>query len=717
MASAGGRETLAGAMKRLAFALCCFVLLPAAAAAAELPLALTPPPPFPHILEQAPTLESIAPGIEYGDYRLFTAAGPLVVHVVDVQLKNPDVKIASVLADNALESRGETIGSMAKRTGAVAGINGDYFDIGNTNRPLNIVVRNGRLLAMPTKRYALAISRDGTARITQFSFYGQVQVGDRTVSLDSIDGLPAPNGGTALLTPAYGRVPPQENVTLIALQLLGGTPPLARYRVTRIADNLSTQPAGYYLAVGPSDYNQISVPNPGDVVEASGDLSPIGLDMLTAAVGGGPMILRDGVWNDDPNGPAGGEFKRRIPCSGAAVTPNGDLLLIEVDGREPLVSVGLKRPEFAALMRGLGATDGMALDGGGSSTMTVRLLGDGTASVVNDPSDGRERRVADGIFVYSTAPVGEAVRLVARPGVIRAVTGADVPLRVAAVDAAGHVASIDMPIRATVEPSSLGIFRNGRFTALQAGEGRIALRSGRVTGSIGVEVLSTPARVGIVPLQPNVERNSSLTLLARAFDAHGYPLTLPPLLAWKTSAGSIDAKGVFRSGTRNADVRVRIGEAVAFARVTVGSHEVALPFVRDARFVTLPHGGSGSLEEDPQCEGCLALTYAFSGNERAAYAMANLPLPAQTIGLSFDVFDDGSGSRLRVALRNAINEDVLLHGTHLDRPGWRHVVVRWALASSEARRLLAIYVLPGKGMELSAGRVVLKNVRAIVAGQ
>ena len=53
------------------------------------------------------------------------------------------------MADDALISRGETVGSMARRTRAVAGINGDFFDIGNTNRPINMVVRNGALLQLP----------------------------------------------------------------------------------------------------------------------------------------------------------------------------------------------------------------------------------------------------------------------------------------------------------------------------------------------------------------------------------------------------------------------------------------------------------------------------------------------------------------------------------------------------------------------------------------
>ena len=317
-----------------------------------------------------------------------TSVGPLVVRVVAVEPHRGDVRVGEVLAHDALQSRGETVGSMAKRTGAVAGINGDYFDIGNTYRPTNIVVRDGVMLQMPRNRYALAVTRDGTPQIAEFNFMGQIQIGERTTSLDAVDQSP-PDAGTSLLTPEYGSVPPLENVTLIAMQPLGGTPPLTRYRVTAVADNLSAQPPGYYVAIGPGAYNFVTVPATGDIVTASGDLSPIGLDAIATAIGGGPLILHAGEWTDDPNGPNGGEYDKRIPCTGAAIAPDGRLFLIEVDGRQPSVSVGLTRHEFAALMRALGASEGLAFDGGGSSTIAVRRLGDASAGSCQQPVGSR----------------------------------------------------------------------------------------------------------------------------------------------------------------------------------------------------------------------------------------------------------------------------------------------------------------------------------------
>lgn len=49
-------------------------------------------------------------------------------------------------------------------------------------------------------------------------------------------------------------------------------------------------------------------------------------------------------------------------------------------------------------MKRLGAVNAMNFDGGGSSTMVIG------GSVVNSPSDGRERAVADGLLIYGNVP-------------------------------------------------------------------------------------------------------------------------------------------------------------------------------------------------------------------------------------------------------------------------------------------------------------------------
>jgi hypothetical protein len=615
-------------------------LVPIAAKAAPLPSQLDPPEPFPRVISDAPTIETIAPGVTSARYDLLTAAGPIVVRAIAVAPHRNDLRVDTVLAADALTSQGETISSMARRTNAVAGINADYFDIGNTNRPTNIVVRGGQLLRTPRKRYALVVTKSGDAHIVESTFTGQVDIAGKALSLDAVNEMPPPGGGISLITPEFGSVTPDDSLTLVALAPAGGTPPFTRYQVSTVADNTARQPPGYYLAIGLNAYGGAGVPNPGDIVVATGDLSPVALDTVASAVGGGPMILQNGTWFDDPDGPNGKEYALRIPSSGAAIEPDGTLVLIEVDGREPDASVGVTRAEFAALMRGLGATQGMAFDGGGSSEIAARDLVSADARLQNTPSDGRERRVADGIFVYSTAPDGPANRLVAQPNTLRAVPGASLDLRIAAIDEADRVVTNSPPISATVVPSSLGTYRDGTFVARAAGSGELILRSGSLSGSIPIDVTNEPARLVVLPEHPNVARGGEIRLSARAFDARGFPVALPPALAWTSNGARIAPNGMLEAGARDAAVALRVGHTTAGTIVTVGSHEIALPFAKGAAFMTVPRDGDGSVAAG--ADGVVELRYTLSPTERAAYAVTELPLPSGTIALSFDVRDDGS---------------------------------------------------------------------------
>ncbi len=74
-----------------------------------------------------------------------------------------------------------------------------------------------------------------------------------------------------------------------------------------------------------------------------------------------------------------------------------------VDGRST-ASAGCTYPEGAELMRFLGCYDAVNFDGGGSTGMYIEQLG-----IVNSPSDGSERAVANGLFAVSKTPVDNTV--------------------------------------------------------------------------------------------------------------------------------------------------------------------------------------------------------------------------------------------------------------------------------------------------------------------
>lgn len=103
----------------------------------------------------------------------------------------------------------------------------------------------------------------------------------------------------------------------------------------------------------------------------------------------------------------------RHPRTALGLADDGrTLVLLVVDGRWS-ASAGLNATELAVLIRELGATEAVKLDGGGSSTLFFAGLG-----VVNRPSDGAPRRVANhlGVLVRPAAAPATFAPWCARAG-------------------------------------------------------------------------------------------------------------------------------------------------------------------------------------------------------------------------------------------------------------------------------------------------------------
>jgi hypothetical protein len=123
---------------------------------------------------------------------------------------------------------------------------------------------------------------------------------------------------------------------------------------------------------------------------------------LHGAIGGGPVLVQNGRMVDDPHSPVPSERNHRHPVLAVGISRDREtMLLVGVDGRQPRRSIGLTQPQLAAYMQRLGAYQAMAFDSGGSVTMVARLPGRPTPTIVNSPSDGQERPVANALLVFS----------------------------------------------------------------------------------------------------------------------------------------------------------------------------------------------------------------------------------------------------------------------------------------------------------------------------
>ena len=156
------------------------------------------------------------------------------------------------------------------------------------------------------------------------------------------------------------------------------------------------------------DFNDAGEARPADIpklemvqIRTSADLD--GWEDTVIPISSG-YIVKDGVNQNKPNhsGPA--------PRSVVGITADGQVVIMENDGRQEPFSAGMNMYECAEVMLAAGCVWAANCDGGGSSTFISQRPGE-ELKVNNSVSDGVERASTSGICFISTAPAtGEFVR-------------------------------------------------------------------------------------------------------------------------------------------------------------------------------------------------------------------------------------------------------------------------------------------------------------------
>jgi exopolysaccharide biosynthesis protein len=111
-------------------------------------------------------------------------------------------------------------------------------------------------------------------------------------------------------------------------------------------------------------------------------------------LGGGPALLKEGQPTRFQTSDA------RHPRSAIGWNTRF-FFLVQVDGRQPRISVGMTLGELADHMARLGCTEALNLDGGGSSTLWAR------GQVMNTPCEGSERPMGNALLITLETPTTE----------------------------------------------------------------------------------------------------------------------------------------------------------------------------------------------------------------------------------------------------------------------------------------------------------------------
>ncbi|GGV23615.1 hypothetical protein GCM10010260_75030 [Streptomyces filipinensis] len=367
----------------------------------------------------------IAPGVTYRQFDVEAGAGKAHAHLLTVDLANPHVRVG-LLYPGVVAARA-TVSRLADSAGAVAGVNGDFFNITETQHPgveatgasVGPAIADGQVLkaAVPTgqrfgpalppgtnTRDVFGVGTDRRARLDRLSLVGSVVTPEGTFPLKGLNQYALAENSVGAFTSRWGSASRMRAVCgsdtqrsapcsgdTYEVRIVGG-------RVVSASDTpgSGTIPADATVLVGREEGAQrlrkLSV---GDAVTVQHSMVAASSGVPYAFAIGGFPVLR------------GGEALSGLDDVTSAVRTvvgfkggGHQLLILALDGATEYRS-GMTVAEEADTMRSLGASDAFNLDGGGSTELVTRDDGASAVTVRNHPSSGAERPVANGIGVFS----------------------------------------------------------------------------------------------------------------------------------------------------------------------------------------------------------------------------------------------------------------------------------------------------------------------------
>lgn len=334
----------------------------------------------------------------------------LWAHFIIADLGHPKLDVQVALAATPGVRNG-LVSEIAAETGAFVAINGDFYV--NNFLPQNLMLIDGEVITAPKHRATFAITEDHQPFIGYFT---EQWSWDASITAENGESLPlqlanvpCEDDWVCLYTDFWPwlslregydglrvLISPEDEVLEIVVNQPLEIP--AGHRVLRTGVNtVAARWLRDNLAVG--DTIQISLRTEPDWRE------------YEYAIGGGPMIVRDGAFWQDCNPDVSEDericedfnsdfrvshyYRAHIPRSAVGYNPDNDaLILIMVEGNGVRDSQGITQQGLADMFVRLGAETAMEFDGGGSASLWV------DRNHVNAFREAGERHVSNVLLLF-----------------------------------------------------------------------------------------------------------------------------------------------------------------------------------------------------------------------------------------------------------------------------------------------------------------------------
>ncbi|USB32853.1 stalk domain-containing protein [Paenibacillus sp. YPG26] len=685
------------------------------------------------------------------------AAVKVLADVIQVDLTNPYVKLDVMTGKGGQVTTRQSVQGMAKETGAVAGVNADFFNVNGQGVPMGASISEGTMITSPSDlqgMYAFAVSKGGTPTIDEYTFDGSIRAQDGTTfplaGINKEAYRTEPDKGFSHVNAMYiytsawkSKDRPKDSSTTPTEVLVQNN---VVQQISPGAAIPGEIPDGAYIlrAHGTAASYITSHLTVGQRVDADYQLRSLTtgktLDPNAQAmmVGGHTLLVSNG---------AAASFTRSTTSISGSSPVARTAVGYSKDGRTAYLitaqknenSSGMKLSELQGFMTSIGVWKGLNLDGGGSTTMVSRPLAETEVGLTSGTSNGgtTQRLVASGLGVYSEAPQGTLKGLKVS-GSSSLLIGQEAAYKLKGYDT--YYNPVDASgIQASWKSSTGSLVWTGQgFKAAKPGTAEITAISGSAKTSMKVNVLggadlsSLTASTQSLPLTAGTTANISVTAQLK----NGSSVRVPAeALKWEFIGFSGSAKDgtlTVQSVKPGAQVGYAIARYDGFSTVIVLSQagqqawenfeNVSYPVA----FTGLPAEAKGKAQVvqgtgDHAGSKVLQLDYDLTGGTGNKYAYAQLngtsgrSVPANPTSMSIDVMGDSSLNWARAEFEvggKAVYADL---AKQVDWTGWKSLNIDLASlglgSSAKLKRLYLVNLAEGQDERALAGSVAFDNIQ------
>lgn len=350
----------------------------------------------------APAYSPATSGLDYANLRQTNQ--PWSIHIARLDRSRKDFQIITTLGKGTIQGlaplSAQTKAARSPQLNPIAAVNGDFFLIAPgpyQGDPKGLQILDGELVSAPESA-SFWTESTGKLHLENVSSKFLLTWPDGAKNSFGLNETPKTNG-IVLFTRIFGGSTRNTNGLEIILERERGLwLPLRanenyRAKVRELRTRGDTPLTGHtmVLSVGRALTNKFAKLKVGEIFQISTAASqPV--NPAEFAIAGGPILVTRGKEQKWPTKGANTYLLPRHPRT-ALGWNNNYFFLVEVDGRQKDLSIGMSFAELAHLMKEIGCTEAMNLDGGGSATFWLN------GKVMNSPSDKRERSLANAVII------------------------------------------------------------------------------------------------------------------------------------------------------------------------------------------------------------------------------------------------------------------------------------------------------------------------------